>query len=112
MPTRFALTLRLRDLDAFRAACRCRGWEFREGQRTYRWFGRQLEDDAPSIASCGRCSHAVAISGRRYEIGLIDYGVHWLPVWDDGPQGGLPAALGVNGSILWQAYVMEMAQQA
>src|SRR5271166_3541145 len=106
MPTCFALKLQLRDLDAFRVVCRRQGWEFRSGQRRYRRFS---PEDASARSLVGRCRQAVAIEGCRYEIGLIDRGSHWLPVWDDGPERELHRLLGENGSILWQAYVREKA---
>lgn len=109
MPTSFVLMLRLRDLNVFRSACRRQGWEFREGQRSYRRFARMLDG---RLMSHGQCSHAVAIPACRYELGLVDCGTHWLPVWDDEPCGGLAVALGANGSNLWQAYVAEMAHKA
>jgi len=109
MPTCFALTPRLRDLDVFRVVCRQHGWEFRAGQRRYRRFS---PEDALALTLGGRCHHAVAIEGCRYEIGLIDRGSHWLPMWDDGPERELQRLLGENGAILWQAYVREKAQQA
>jgi uncharacterized C2H2 Zn-finger protein len=108
MPARFALTLRLRDLDAFRVVCRRHGWEFRAGQRRYRRFS---PEEGATLSLDGRCSHAVAIEGCRYEVGLIDQGGYWLPAWDDGPDHELQRRLGENVAILWQAYVREIAQR-
>ena len=62
------LTIVLRDLDALQTVCRRRGWEFRAGQQTYRWFGRWLNGAAP--AELGRCTHAIGVPGCLYEIGL------------------------------------------
>jgi hypothetical protein len=109
MPTCFVLTLRLRDLNGVRSACRNKGWEFREGQCSYRWSAFRLEG---RLVSHGLCSHAVAIPACRYELGLVNSGTHWVPAWDNEPRGGLALALGTNASNLWQAYVAEMACQA
>jgi hypothetical protein len=116
MPSVYTLNLVIRNLDAFRAACRRRGWEFRAGQRRYRWFGRWL-DDQPlpgglTPVELGRCAHAVGIPGCLYEVGLIWRGDHFRPVWDDEPAGGLNVALGPGGGVLWQAYVSEAARRA
>src|SRR5690349_16219148 len=98
-----SLTVQLRDLSVLQAFCRWRGWEFRAGQKTYRWFGWWL-DHGPPPAELGRCDHAIGIPGCLYEIGLIDRGDHLVPVWDRGTKGGLEAALGTNGRRLWRSY--------
>ena len=66
MPNIFALELRLYDLGALNSACRRLHWEFRAGQRTYRWFGRPLPDRSPPRGlaphEVGRCEHAIAVN--------------------------------------------------
>jgi hypothetical protein len=104
------LAVQLRDLNVLRAVCRWRGWEFRTGQKTYRWFGWWL-GPGPPPAELGRCAHAIGIPGCLYEIGLIDRGDHWLPVWDRGATGGLEAALGPNGRRLWRSYGIEKVRR-
>lgn len=116
MPAIHTLDLALMDLRALRAVCRRHGWEFYAGQRRYRWFGRHLAHQplpagiAPE--QLGRCDHAIAVPGCLYEIGLLDRGTHYLPLWDDDPDGGLDSALGERGSVLWQAYVSEVVRRA
>jgi len=116
MPELIPITLLVRDLEALRAVCRRRGWEFREGQRHYRWFGRWLGDQPlpPGVAAAelGHCVHAVGFPGCAYEMGLLRRGDHWLPVWDDTPEGGLAALLGPDGGRFWQAYVTEVVRRA
>jgi hypothetical protein len=111
MPHLLAITVQLRDLEALQAVCRRRGWEFRADQRHYRWFGRVL-DDRPAPAGGGRCTHAIGVPGCLYEIGLLRCDDHFLPTWDDGPEGGLDRALGQGGGVLWQTYLAEAVRRA
>jgi hypothetical protein len=105
------LEVQLRDLDVVRAICRRHGWEFRAEQRTYRWFGWWL-GAGPPPAGLGRCDHAIGVPGCAYEIGLVARGEHFAPVWDSDPAGGLTAALGPGGRLLWQSYVVEKVRRA
>ncbi len=114
MPHLLHLQLLLRDLDALRTVCRRRGWEFRVGQRRYRWFGRWL-DDCPlptgvEVEELGHCAHAIGVPGCAYEVGLLARRGHYLPVWE--PTLELGAALGANGGKLWQSYAGEVARRA
>ncbi len=115
-PLIITLTVLLRELPVLQAVCRRRGWEFRAGQRVYRWFGRRLDErplpPGTTPADLGRCAHAIAVPGCLYEVGLVWRRGHYLPVWDDGPEGGLDAALGPGGGVLWQAYGTECARRA
>lgn len=115
-PLILTLTLLLRDLPALQSACRRRDWEFRAGQRHYRWFGRQLGDrPLPAglkATELWHCTHAIAISGCLYEIGLLRRRGYFQPIWDDGPEGGLDGALGINGGLFWQVYLSEAARWA
>jgi hypothetical protein len=116
MPHIIPITVQLRDLEALKAVCRRRGWEFRAGQRRYRWFGRRLTDrplpDSVPSFELGRCAHAIGVRGCLYEIGLVALGTHWLPVWDDDADGGLDLVLGSAGGPLWQTYVAEVTRRA
>src|ERR1700687_6418581 len=103
------LTLLIRDLEVLRAVCRWRGWEFRSGQRTYRWFGRWLDTTPPPAVGC--CAHAIGIPGCGYEVGLVAKSNHYLPVWDSGPEGGLERALGPCGRLLWRSYTIEKVRR-
>lgn len=116
MATVLTIAPHVRDLEALQTVCWRRGWEFRAGQRTYRWFGHRV-DNRPlppglSPLELGRCTHAIAIPGCLYEIGLIDRGTYYLPVWDDEATGGLDCALGPNGGLFWQAYLAEKTRRA
>lgn len=77
-----SVDVEVRDLDALRAAADRLGFEFREGQRTYKWFGRFLNDWRSSRsavskgvdpATFGTCDHALRIKGAgdsQYEVGV------------------------------------------
>lgn len=78
-----AVDCRITDIDALRRACETLGLEFREGQTTYRWYGRWENDYAAEDAAYklgirpetyGQCRHAIAIPGddRSYEIGVVE----------------------------------------
>lgn len=109
-PLILTLILQLRDLSALQAVCRRRGWEFRAGQRSYRGFGRVLSD-RPGLSAAGQCAHAIGMPGCLYEIGLLRRRGHYLPVWEDGPHGGLNAAWG-RGGVFWRGYVAEKTRRA
>lgn len=64
----------LTDLDAVKAVCAELGLIFREGQKSYEWWG-QFMGDAPlpdgfTRAQLGHCEHAIAVPGTSWEIGL------------------------------------------
>lgn len=57
-----SVTLKVRDLDALKAACAPLGLEFREGQKTFKWYSQS-----------GKCDHAIGVAGApkgTYEIGV------------------------------------------
>jgi hypothetical protein len=83
----------LKSLEAIHNACQRLGWTLKQGQRTYRWFGRWMDDtplpeqllneaeikQLPTLHPqrrqellnniLGRCDHAIQIPGASYEIG-------------------------------------------
>jgi hypothetical protein len=105
------ISIRLRDLEALRAVCRRRGWEFRAGQCRYRWFGRVL-DDRPGPLGVGHCTHAIGVPGCVYEIGLVPCGDDLVPAWDDGPEDDLHRVMGPGGGLFTQAHVTETIRRA
>jgi len=80
--------------------------------RQYPILGVQSVRERPPPDGAGRCAHAIAIPGCLYEIGLVRRRGHFLPAWDDAPDGGLNEVLGPNAGVLWQAYVAEMTRRA
>jgi hypothetical protein len=87
--------VKITDLNAIKKACEKLGFAFKEGQKTYRWFGQWVDDSpvpesmfetaeelarvrampreerkAYMTARLGKCAHAISIPGAAYEIGL------------------------------------------
>ncbi len=100
------------DLDACAAACEENGLELVRGQKTYRWFGRWVNDYRGGVAAVdnghdpktfGHCEHAIRVKngqGHEYEIGLVrrlDGGPGWELVYDNWCGGnGLEAKAGTG----------------
>ncbi|MBL8793148.1 MAG: DUF1257 domain-containing protein [Planctomycetia bacterium] len=128
-----SISVEIRDLQALQKACQRLGWTFRQGQQTYQWFGRWM-DDSPIPAHLftpertaalqampreeriaamneflGHCNHAIAIPGCHYEVGLKHYGDHYKLVWDFW-EGQMNQAMGTGGGPLLQAYAVEKAK--
>lgn len=95
----------INDLAALKAACDALGFEFVEGQQTYKWFG-QFVGDSPLPAGVeqhelGKCSHAIRVPGATYEVGVVKAkdGTYRLrfDYWSSGqllgPLGGQQASL-------------------
>lgn len=78
------IDLHVKDLDCLREACKELGLEFREGQTTWRWFGKWMDDyhdESRAAALQGfdpkrfglDSIHAIGVPGNSdaYEIGVI-----------------------------------------
>lgn len=116
-----AVKVQIKDLAALKAACKAIGLEFREGQRTYKWYGRWMNDYSAQDAAFqqgidpktyGTCDHAIAVPGNKqaYEIGVVNRGDHHAMVWDFWNGGlGLEAAVGHGAERLIEAYTTEVA---
>lgn len=109
----------IQDLDALRAACKAAGLEFREGQKTYRWWGTSVGDyplpEGMTVADLGKCDHAIGIPGNdtSYEIGVVRRGTSYILAWDFYAGGkGLEKVAGKNCGRLVQAYSMQVASKA
>lgn len=75
--------LEVKDLSALAEAAEALGFEFREDQLTYKWYGKFLDDwsDATRAAALrgrdpstfGKCVHALRLKNdpRGYEIGVV-----------------------------------------
>lgn len=84
------------DLDALRSACEELGLEFREGQKTWKYWGSWANDYHQADAAYkhgikpedyGKGVHAIAVKGdsSAYEIGLVPSPKgdgSWMPVYD------------------------------
>ena len=129
----------LKDLQAVANACHRLGWQLRLDQKTYQWVGRWY-DDTPVPRQLfdetehgqaeydnvvrmdphqrthvmqhrlGKCTHAIGLPNARGEIGLIQRGDKFVPIWDYYTQGlnDVKADNGMNGFL--QAYAVELAK--
>jgi hypothetical protein len=112
-----ALKIKVKNLSALAAAAKDCGLEFREGQKTWKWYGQFANDyhgdDAAyrqgvTPAEYGKCDHALSIPGNShaYEVGVKDNkdGTFML-LWDFWADGhGLKEKIGEHGNKLQQAY--------
>lgn len=107
------------NLDDLKAACQRLGLEFREGQRTYKWFGRHVGDYALpegfAISDLGTCEHAIGVPGNSaaYEVGVVkrrDGKPGWCLQWDFYMGGlGLQRHVGEDCGLLKQSYALVAA---
>lgn len=68
------------DLQALKTACKVLGLEFKESQKTHRWYGRWVNDySRPNAAyiqsgidpmKYGNCEHAIEVPWSQYDIGV------------------------------------------
>ncbi len=115
------VSVELRDLAAVKAACQRMGWQLVENQRTFRWYGRyvgdfpafekQLRSLGIKTEDYGKCTHAIKVPGCEYEIGLVQKGSQFIPLWDSWCTGGLDKIATENGmGGFVQAYAIEKAK--
>ena len=105
------IELKIKSLDALKAACTRLGLEFVEGQKTYKWYGTFMGDyPLPSWLKkedLGKCQHAIKVPGASYEIGIVEHEGEVKLLWDFWSSGGLERVLGKQGGRLKQAYTVE-----
>lgn len=103
----------IKDLDALRKACEECGLEFVEGQTTFKWFGKFMNDspvpEGYSPADYGKCEHAIKVPGNKqaYEIGVVQNKKTegWSLLFDSWNGGyGLMAKAGAQCGKLTQEY--------
>lgn len=109
------------DLPALKQMCKNQGWEFRENQSWFAWYGRHVGDyplpEGFKKEDMGKCSHAIRIPGCKYEVGVVRKGNDFMLMYDFFSPGGLKAALcsspeDTQAGLLKQAYGMAKAQVA
>jgi hypothetical protein len=105
------------DLAALRSACERLGFDLREGQKSYRWYGRFMGDypmpEGMSQSDLGKCDHAIRVPGADYEVGVRQQpnGSYRL-AYDFWQQGGLLGPLGgQKAEKLVQAYGAEKVKR-
>jgi len=107
-----AIELVVKDLDARAVAAHQLGAELKRGQKTYKWFGRWMQDYNGKDAAYrkvdpkdyGKCEHAISHPDCGYEIGLVKQPDGFLIVADEWHTGGLTNAFGPGMAKLKQRY--------
>jgi len=114
------IELQVKDLEALKAACKENGWTFLEGQKTFKWYGRWVNDFHGETAAYkhgikpedyGKCDHAISVPGASYEIGLVKKGSAYQVVFDAWGGGGLPKKIGSGAEKLKQSYALAVVQK-
>lgn len=106
----------VKDLAALKQACSRLGFEFKEGQTSYKWYG-QFVGDSPMPAGMtkedlGKCDHAIKVPGASYEVGVAKVGGVYKLRYDYWGAGGLHKALGgQKAEKLVQAYGIEKTKK-
>ena len=108
--------IEIKDIDCLRKACKAIGLEFRENQKTYKWYGRSVGDypipNGFSVSDLGKCDHAIGIPNNNsaYEIGVVKRDNKYTLLWDFWSGGyGLQGVVGDKCGNLVQAYTKEVA---
>lgn len=111
--------LHITDLAALKPACETLGLEFREGQTSFRWYGRTVGDyplPAGFTASeMGECEHAIRIKDNTaaYEVGVVrrrDGKPGFVLMYDNWRGGfGLEDVIGRSAGKLKQQYAAQVA---
>lgn len=101
----------IQDLDALKEACKSLGLDFKENQRTYKWYGRSVGDyplpNGFKESDLGKCEHAISLKNKKdaYEIGLVKRGNEYVMLWDFWQGGfGLEQVVGKDCSNLVDEY--------
>lgn len=116
--------IEINDLQALRESCKLLGLELVEGQKTYRWYGRFMNDYHGDDAAYkhgidpknyGKCEHAIRIPGNKkaYEIGVARKADGRLTlVWDFFCGGyGMEEKVGKNASLLRREYSLAVGMK-
>ena len=110
------IELEIKDLQALKNACAKLGFQFVEGQTTYKWYGRFMGDyplpEGIRKEDLGKCDHAIVVPGAGYEVGVVKKEDKYILLWDFYKAGGLANALGQNGKLLKIMYSTEKVKLA
>ncbi|MCX7424720.1 MAG: hypothetical protein NTW96_03690 [Planctomycetia bacterium] len=90
-------------------------------KQTFKWYGysvvdykefeKQLADLGIKVEDYGKCDLAIKVPGAEYEIGLVQKGNRFVPLWDTWQSGGLSTIThesGMGGFLA--AYAVEKAK--
>jgi len=106
------IDVEIRDLEAVKDICKELGLEFKENQRSYRWYGTHVGDyplpEGFTKSDLGRCDHAIGVKGassKSYEIGLVKRAEVYIPLFDFWQGGfGLEERIGPGAKKFTDAY--------
>lgn len=116
-----SIELEITDLAALAAAADELGLEFVEGKKTYRWYGRWVQDYHGEDAAYkhgidpkdyGKCDHVLRLKDKpeAYEVGVVRQGNKYVLIYDFyGPGHWLREKLGASGEKLLQPYAKHVA---
>lgn len=105
--------MQVRDLESLKQAAEALGLDFKQGQKTFTWYGRYVGDSqlAPGRdpKDYGKCEHALKLKDHRagdYEVGVVqDPDGSYALLYDSwGPGKRLEEAMGRGLSKLKQEY--------
>jgi hypothetical protein len=110
------IKVEFKDLEAIKETCKILGLEFRENQKTYRWYGHHVGDyplpQGITKQDLGKCDHAIGIKGSKtaYEMGLVKQGDHYVPIFDFWSGGyGLMEKIGEDANKFVSTYTKLVA---
>ena len=98
------IEVEIQSLEDLKAACEQLGFQFRENQKTHKWYGTNRGSENEDL---GKCDHAIKVPKCKYEIGIVRNGNHYNLLWDDYWTGGLEERVGKGAGILKQAYSVQ-----
>jgi hypothetical protein len=117
-----SMTFPIDDLDCLDKACEKLGLELKRDQKTFKWYGRWVNDYNAGNAAYrqgidtkdyGKCAHAIGVKGnsKAYEIGLVprtDGKPGYQMAYDFFSGGfGLMEKVGKDASKLCQEYSVQ-----
>lgn len=97
------------NLDILGKTARSFGGQLIQGQQTYKWYGKFMNDyplpDGVKAEDLGKCDHAIKLPSASYEIGVSknEKGKYELR-WDFWHSGGLERVIGKGGGLFKQRY--------
>lgn len=117
-----AIDLEIKDIHALKLACDELGLKFKEWQKTYRWYGRWVNDYRSQDAAFnhgikpeeyGKGEHAIEVPGSQYDIGIHKKNDAYIMAFDFWGTGkAIQQKLGNGGEKLKQLYGVHAAINA
>jgi hypothetical protein len=95
------IEIEITDITALKSACKRLGLEWKQDQKTFKWWGK--EDS--------KCDHAISVPGATYEIGVLkNVGMKGFTLQVDYYDGKVTEKIGQLGGLFKQAYALEKAK--